>query len=111
MWGVTLDPSAPDVNPLTPNFERDPGSALDIAAQLSPLLQGRVDAGTTARAMYSTDASNYRHVPLEVVTLLPHADASADSEGAGPPRDAAGVCLGLEEAARRPEGVSVRVSC
>jgi FAD/FMN-containing dehydrogenase len=39
----------------------------EIAAALQPLLHGRVDVSTTARAVYSTDASNYRHAPLAVV--------------------------------------------
>ncbi|MGH3518998.1 MAG: FAD-binding and (Fe-S)-binding domain-containing protein [Haloechinothrix sp.] len=39
----------------------------DIAAELQPLIEGRVDVSTTARVTYSTDASNYRHMPLAVV--------------------------------------------
>ena len=36
-------------------------------AQLGGALAGEVESGTTARATYSMDASNYRHVPLAVV--------------------------------------------
>jgi FAD/FMN-containing dehydrogenase/Fe-S oxidoreductase len=35
---------------------------------LSTAISGSVDLGTATRAMFSTDASNYRHVPLAVVT-------------------------------------------
>ncbi|MEU0508066.1 MULTISPECIES: FAD-binding and (Fe-S)-binding domain-containing protein [unclassified Amycolatopsis] len=36
-------------------------------AELGRALTGEVESGTTARATYSMDASNYRHVPLAVV--------------------------------------------
>jgi FAD/FMN-containing dehydrogenase/Fe-S oxidoreductase len=68
MWGMTLDPIAAAVKPLTSKISRKGGlEGPEVAAGLEPLLQGRVDVSTTALAMYSTDASNYRHVPLAVV--------------------------------------------
>ncbi|NIH81523.1 FAD-binding and (Fe-S)-binding domain-containing protein [Amycolatopsis viridis] len=36
-------------------------------AELAAALDGEVESGTTARAVYSMDASNYRHVPVAVV--------------------------------------------
>jgi FAD/FMN-containing dehydrogenase/Fe-S oxidoreductase len=69
MWGVTLDPMAAVVNPLTSKSSQEARRVgLEVAAALRPLLQGSVDVSTTALATYSTDASNYRHVPLAVVT-------------------------------------------
>ncbi len=47
-----------------------PASLIDVqglAADLSSTLGGRSDFGPGARALYATEASNYRQVPLGVV--------------------------------------------
>ncbi|MQA63572.1 MAG: FAD-binding protein [Actinophytocola sp.] len=67
MWGVTLDVSRGFENPPQEKSSVDSLSAADIAAGLRPLIEGSVDAGKAARVLYSTDASNYRHLPLAVV--------------------------------------------
>lgn len=62
------------MNPATEeSFASQTGSAANVAAELQPYIDGSVSTTTTARATYSTDASNYRHIPLAVVT--PHTAA------------------------------------
>ncbi len=48
-----------------------------LGAALSGALRGEVRFGTTARAAYASDSSNYRHVPLGVVFPVDHTDVRA----------------------------------
>jgi FAD/FMN-containing dehydrogenase/Fe-S oxidoreductase len=48
-----------------------------IEAALRATVRGEVDFSTTARSLYATDASNYRHVPLGVVLPLDADDVVA----------------------------------
>lgn len=49
----------------------------DLAMDLATAVQGEVDFGAGARALYSTDASNYRQIPLGVVCPATVEDAVA----------------------------------
>ncbi len=48
-----------------------------LGAALAAALRGEVRFDNTARAVYATDSSNYRHVPLGVVFPVDHADVVA----------------------------------
>ncbi|GAA1974580.1 FAD-binding and (Fe-S)-binding domain-containing protein [Amycolatopsis minnesotensis] len=49
----------------------------ELERALTAAIGGRVDFSTATRAMFSTDASNYRHVPLAVVTPRTEEDVLA----------------------------------
>lgn len=49
----------------------------DFVAQLEEAISGDVESGSAAKAMYSMDASNYRHVPTAVVFPRSTADLEA----------------------------------
>ncbi|MGI8493324.1 MAG: FAD-binding and (Fe-S)-binding domain-containing protein, partial [Acidimicrobiales bacterium] len=50
---------------------------MDLEATLQPGVRGRVDCGATAKALYATDASNYRNVPAAVITPVDEEDLVA----------------------------------
>ncbi len=63
-----------------------------LAEDLARAVSGEVDDSTTARAMFSMDASNYRHVPRivvfprtteDVAATLPCPRGSRDGAGSG----------------------------
>ncbi len=49
----------------------------ELSAELSAAVRGKVDFGTTARALHTMDASNYRRVPLGVVAPRDADDVAA----------------------------------
>ncbi|MCP2183034.1 FAD-binding and (Fe-S)-binding domain-containing protein [Prauserella alba] len=57
-----------------------PNEVSELARALSDVVDGEVRADTATRALYSTDASNYRHVPLAVVAPRSDADVLAALE-------------------------------
>lgn len=79
-----LLPLFPSTTPDTPRRaggeETWPGDATRLAAALGRALRGSVDFGPGARALYATDASNYRHVPIGVVVPRDEADLLAALE-------------------------------
>jgi hypothetical protein len=50
-----------------------------VEQHLAARLEGTVDFSTGARALYATDASNYRQVPVGVVFRPPHRTSSKRS--------------------------------
>ncbi|HEX5567612.1 MAG TPA: FAD-binding and (Fe-S)-binding domain-containing protein [Streptomyces sp.] len=72
-----------------PDHRKDPKGREELRAALRSAVAGEVDFGTTARALTTMDASNYRRVPLGVVA----------------PRDADDVAAALEVC--REHGVPV----
>ncbi|MDN5750186.1 MAG: FAD-binding oxidoreductase, partial [Pseudonocardia sp.] len=57
--------------------DRTPTDRRDLYADLSRAVRGRVRFDAGARAMYSADASNYRRVPIGVVTPVDTDDVEA----------------------------------
>ncbi len=47
--------------------DTQPGYAKDLAAELSPKIEGEVRFDDGSRALYSTDGSNYRQAPIGIV--------------------------------------------
>jgi len=72
-------PSGPPAvgRPVTNAFA--PGAA-ELARALRPRLRGEVRIDPRVRALYSTDASNYRQLPIAVVTPRDAADVEATLE-------------------------------
>ena len=68
-----------------------------LAEDLARAVSGEVDDSTTARAMFSMDASNYRHVPRIVVFPRTTEDVAATLGCAVPQgsRDGAGAGTGI----------------
>ncbi|MFJ3304574.1 FAD-binding and (Fe-S)-binding domain-containing protein [Streptomyces sp. NPDC086549] len=70
---------------MTDRGERQPGAAdadaaalrAELRAELRAAVRGTVDFGTTARALHTMDASNYRRVPLGVVAPRDTDDVAA----------------------------------